>query len=197
MLGTIRKKFLATDLTARVRSPLGCAGARRAKPPMRRRPSSTGELVDWAKGAVGGGSRRGDGQSASSDGTTTRRRRWSCGSSRPRARRWSSTGSTAPGSAAGVGAPARSGGACRPLGDTADRRAETGERARTGRSAPPSRRFAPRLSDPQPLPDHRERRRHGRHRPACPARADSLRAAARKSPRRRRWKRSGCSFPSR
>ena len=29
LLGTIRKKFLATDLTARVHAPLGSAGARR------------------------------------------------------------------------------------------------------------------------------------------------------------------------
>ncbi len=54
VLGTIRKKFLATDLTARVRSPLGAVepgseAADAAATEQHRR-----ALVDWAKGALGG-----------------------------------------------------------------------------------------------------------------------------------------------
>lgn len=49
LLGTIRKKFLATDLNAQVRSPLGAAelGADAAATEQHRR-----ALVDWAKGAL-------------------------------------------------------------------------------------------------------------------------------------------------
>ena len=52
LLGTIRKKFLATDLTARVREPLGASktGAEAADSAAVARHRS--ELVDWAKGAL-------------------------------------------------------------------------------------------------------------------------------------------------
>lgn len=54
LLGTIRKKFLATDLTARVRAPVGATetgaeAADAAAVQQHRR-----ELVDWAKGALVG-----------------------------------------------------------------------------------------------------------------------------------------------
>ncbi len=53
LLGTIRKKFLATDLTARVRLPLGAAepGAEAADSAAVARHRR--ELVDWAQGALG------------------------------------------------------------------------------------------------------------------------------------------------
>jgi len=52
LLGTIRKKFLATDLTARVQTPLGAAepGAEAADSAAVARHRR--ELVDWAKGAL-------------------------------------------------------------------------------------------------------------------------------------------------
>jgi DNA mismatch repair protein MutL len=53
VLGTIRKKFLATDLTARVRTPLGAAelGAEAADASATQQHRRA--LVDWAKGALG------------------------------------------------------------------------------------------------------------------------------------------------
>jgi DNA mismatch repair protein MutL len=52
LLGTIRKKFLATDLTARIQAPLGAAepGAEAADSAAVARHRR--ELVDWAKGAL-------------------------------------------------------------------------------------------------------------------------------------------------
>jgi DNA mismatch repair protein MutL len=54
LLGTIRKKFLATDLTARVQAPLGATepGAEAADSAAVARHRR--ELVDWAKGALTG-----------------------------------------------------------------------------------------------------------------------------------------------
>src|SRR5205085_7660018 len=53
VLGTIRKKFLATDLTARVRTPLGApeAGAEAADAAASEQHREA--LVAWAKGALG------------------------------------------------------------------------------------------------------------------------------------------------
>jgi DNA mismatch repair protein MutL len=52
VLGTIRKKFLATDLTARVRTPLGAAEAGAETADVAATEQHRRALVDWAKGAM-------------------------------------------------------------------------------------------------------------------------------------------------
>jgi DNA mismatch repair protein MutL len=52
LLGTIRKKFLATDLTARVRAPLGAAEPGAETADAEAVQQHRRELVDWAKGAL-------------------------------------------------------------------------------------------------------------------------------------------------
>ena len=110
LLGTIRKKFLATDLTAKVRA----AGRRRrrglTRPTWQRSPQHRRELVDWAKGgALDPQARR------SSTPTRPRKSPWICGSTAPAAKSCSSTSSTAPGSRP-MFPPARQQPAKRPAG---------------------------------------------------------------------------------
>ena len=52
LLGTIRKKFLATDLTARVRAPLGAPQPGAEAADTEAAMAHRRELVDWAKGAL-------------------------------------------------------------------------------------------------------------------------------------------------
>jgi DNA mismatch repair protein MutL len=89
LLGTIRKKFLATDLTARVRAPVGAAepgadAADAAAVLQHRR-----ELVDWAKGALAGELHKRPAEPRLPRPTRMHRRCWSCVSNVPLARRWS------------------------------------------------------------------------------------------------------------
>jgi DNA mismatch repair protein MutL len=52
LLGTIRKRFLSTDLTARVRTPLGAVEPGAEAADVAAVETHRRELVDWAKGAV-------------------------------------------------------------------------------------------------------------------------------------------------
>jgi DNA mismatch repair protein MutL len=52
LLGSIRKKFLATDLTAKIRSPLGAAEPGAEAADVAAVQQHRRELVDWAKGAL-------------------------------------------------------------------------------------------------------------------------------------------------
>jgi DNA mismatch repair protein MutL len=52
LLGTIRKKFLATDLTAKIRAPLGAAEPGAEPADAAAAQQHRRELVDWAKGAI-------------------------------------------------------------------------------------------------------------------------------------------------
>jgi DNA mismatch repair protein MutL len=63
VLGTLRKKFLATDLTARVRAPLTSVEPAAAAVDMAAIEEHRRQLVDWAQGALASGRREPPGRS--------------------------------------------------------------------------------------------------------------------------------------
>ncbi len=192
----LRTKFLTTDLTPRVAT--GRRGRGSGRPTTPSGPSDLRrELVDWAKGQLAqlpAGRRHGRRQTRAASGIESARAR-----------------SAAP--AAGIGIAGPPVAACRRGRRTRSRSRPDCERwaSRTMRSpeagwsaarrrratARPARRYPARVvrrrrvrfgggvANSQSLFDHRERRRGGGHRPACPARADSVRAFAREGAGRR------------
>ncbi len=154
LLGTLRSKFLSTDLTARLQ-PVGTDEASAAVDPQRAE-AMRRELVDWAKGQLG------TVDADAEDSPAASQTRFDDAWQRPRAplelstldRNWQPAGSA--GRAARGIVRRDAAGAFRSAGTVGQCTAIA-----------------------QPLFDYRERRRHGRDRSARVARANSVRAPAR------------------